>query len=256
MATSMTRIAFGIAAAIVLFPKESAATEIKALITIGVQSAIDELAPRFEKSSGHKLAITYGLGAPLGKRIQDGEVADLLISTRETVDSLLKSGKIAAGTDATLASSGIGIAVRKGAAKPDISSPDALKTALLAAKSVGYGNPAAGGGAGVHFAKVLERLGIADAVKSKAKFPAPGTYVGTMLVNGEVELGIQQIPELAFVNGVEVVGPLPGDLQAVTVFAVGVPTVAKEAGAAKAFINFLRSAEALAVIKAKGLDPR
>jgi molybdate transport system substrate-binding protein len=234
----------------------TAAAEIKALISIGVQSAIEDLSPKFEKASGHKVAVVYGLSAPLSKRVASGEPADVFIGGREGVDGLIKAGKIVPGSDATLASSGIGIAVRKGAPKPDISTPDALKRTLLATRAVAYGNPAAGGGAGVHFAKVIERLGIVEEMKAKTKHPTPGAFVGPMLVSGEVDLAVQQIPELIFVSGVELVGPLPGDLQAITVFAVGIPVNAKEPNAARALITFLQSPESATIMKSKGLDQR
>jgi molybdate transport system substrate-binding protein len=257
MAISVRPIALGVLAFVLTAPPSStAAAEIKALITIGVQSAIEDLAPKFEKTGNHKITIVYGLSAALSKRVADGEPADLFIGTREGVDGFFKAGKISSGSDITFASSGVGIAVRKGAPKPDISTPEALKRTLLATRAIGYGNPAAGGAAGVHFAKVLERLGIVEDMKAKTKYPTPGGYSGSMLISGEVDLAVQQIPELLFIDGIDVVGPLPGDLQVITVFAAGVPTNAKKPNAARALIGFLRSPEAVTIIKAKGLDPR
>src|SRR5215470_10414020 len=258
MAASARGILVGMAA-LVLGTQVNAkaeAVEIKALSTIGVQSAIEALVPKFEKASGHKVTMVFGLSAPLAKRVADGEVVDVYIGNREGVDGLIKSAKITTGSDASFASAGMGVAVRAGAPKPDISTPDALKRTLLAARSVGYGNPAAGGAGGIYFAKVLERLEIVEQIKAKAKHPTPGTFIATMLVNGEVELGVQQIPELMSVSGIDIVGPFPGDLQATTIFAAGVPASAKEPAAARALIAFLRSPEAVAVIRAKGLDPR
>ena len=256
MVISARRIVLGMAVFILAAPPSTAAAaEIKALITIGVQSAIEDLAPKFEKANGHKITIVYGLSALLSKRVADGEPADLFIGTREGVDGLIKTGKIATGSDVALASSGIGIAVRKGAPKPDISTPEALRSTLLATRAIGYGNPAAGGAAGVHFAKVIERLGIVEEMKAKTKHPAAGGYTASMLVSGDVDLAVQQIPELIFVSGVELVGPLPSDLQATTVYAAGIPTSAKEPNVARALITFLRSPEAVTIIKAKGLDP-
>jgi molybdate transport system substrate-binding protein len=235
-------------------PMTGTAAEIKALMSIGVQSAIEDLAPKFEKASGHKLVPVFGLAAPLSRRVAEGEAADLLIGTREGVDGLVKAGKVVQGSDATLASSGVGIAVRKGEPKPDISTPDALKRTLLATRAIGYGNPAAGGASGVHFAKVIERLGIVEQMKPKTKYPMPASFVGTMLVSGEVEIGVQQVPELMSISGVDLVGPLPGDLQATTVFAAGIPSSANEPNAARTLITFLRSPEAVSVFKAKGFD--
>lgn len=231
------------------------AAELKVYCTIGVRGAVEALMPQFEKASGHKVSVTFGLGGPLAKRVQDGEAPDVLISTRGGIDGLIASAKVTAGSDATLARSGVGIAVRKGAPKPDISTADALKATLIAAKSISYSDPAAGGASGVHFGKVVERLGLTGALKDKTKHPAAAGSTGAMLAKGDVELAVQQIPELLEVDGIDVVGPLPGDLQAITVFAAGIPAAAKEAGAAAELIKFLRSPEAVNVIKSKGLDP-
>jgi molybdate transport system substrate-binding protein len=231
------------------------AVEIKALVSIGVQAALEDLAPKFEKATGHKLAIVYGVSSVLSKRVVDGEQIDVFIGTRESVDGLIKAGKISTGSDTTVARSGFGIAVRTGAPKPDISTPDALKNSLLATRAVGYGNPAGGGVAGALFVEVLERLGIVEEMKPKTKYAAPGTFVASMLVSGEVELAFQSIPELNFVAGVDLVGPLPGDLQVITTHVAGVPTNAKEADAARELILFLRSPEAVTIIKAKGFEP-
>jgi molybdate transport system substrate-binding protein len=219
-----------------------------------MQSVFEELTPQFEKASGHKLSITFGLSPVMAKRIQDGETADLVVSTRGGIDGLIKSGKVVPGSDSTLVRSSIGIAVRKGTPRPDISTPEGLKSALLSAKAISYGNPAAGGPGGVHFAQVLERLGIADEMKGKTKFPPPGGFTVQLLLRGEVDLAIQQISELT-VEGAEVVGPLPGDLQSITVYATAVPMSAREPDAARALINFLRSPGAIAVVRGKGLDP-
>jgi molybdate transport system substrate-binding protein len=255
MRISVARIGLTwLALALSAHPKVGTAAEIRALMSIGVQSVIEDLAPKFEKASGHRLVSVFGLSAPLSRRVTDGETADLLIGTREGVDELIKAGKIVQGSNATLAGSGVGIAVRKGEPKPDISTPEALKGALLATRSIGYGNPAAGGAGGVHFAKVIERLGIVDQMKPKTKYPMPGGFVGSMLVSGEVDLGVQLIPELIFISGIELVGPLPGDLQGTTVFAAGVPSSAKEPNAARALITFLRSPEAALAFKTKGFE--
>jgi molybdate transport system substrate-binding protein len=197
----------------------------------------------------------FGLSAALAKRLSEGEQADVFIGTREGVDGLIKGGKLA-GPGVILASSGVGFAVRKGAAKPDVSTPEALKRTLLAARAIAYGNPAAGGASGIIFSRAVERLGIASDVQAKAKFPVPGGSSGELLLTGEADLAVQQIPELAAVEGVEIVGPLPGDLQVVTVFAVSVPMSVKDAEVANRFAAYLRSPGALGAFKAKGLDPQ
>jgi molybdate transport system substrate-binding protein len=154
-----------------------------------------------------------------------------------------------------LASSGVGIAVKAGAPKPDIATPEALKKTLLAAKSIAYSEPSAGGASGVHFAKLLERLGIAEAMRPKTKYPPPGGFSAALLLTGEAELAVQQKPELLHVAGTEIVGLLPGELNLVTVFAAGIMPKSRNADAAKALIEMLLAPEAAALFRAKGLDP-
>jgi molybdate transport system substrate-binding protein len=230
-------------------------SELKLYCTIAMRSVVEDLAPKFEKASGHKVTITFGLGGALAKRVQDGEIPDAIISTQAGIDSLLKSGKLVPGSNVTLARSGVGIAVRKGAPKPDISSAEALKATLLAAKSISYTNPSAGGASGVHFGKVIERLGLTEALKDKTKHPQAGGSTGKLLAQGEVDLAVQQISELIEVPGIELLGPLPGDLQNITVLDAGIPAGAKEQAAGAEFIKFVRSPEAVNAIKSKGLDP-
>ena len=231
------------------------AAELKVISAIGMQSVMEDLGPKFERASGHKLAITFGSGGAVVKRVQGGEAADVIIIPRQGIDSLVKDGKAAAGEVTDVARSGMGVAVRKGAPKPDISSPEALKRTLLAAKWITYGNPAQGSASGSHFAKVLDRLGIADEMKAKTVFPSkPGTDP-LLVANGEAEIGVNQIQELISVPGIELVGPLPGDLQNTLVFSTAIMAGAKDTEVAKALVNFLRTPEAVAVIKAKGMEP-
>ena len=230
------------------------AAELKILCANGMQTVMDDLGPKFERATGHKLAITFDTGGSTVKRAR-GEAADVVIAIREGVVGLTKDGTAAPDTVAAIASTGISVAVRTGAPKPDISSPEALKRALLSAKTVTYLNPADGGASGIHFAKVLDRLAIANEVKSKTIFAPKAPAVGSMVVNGEAELGVLQYQLLYGVPGIEIIGPLPGDLQSTTVFSAALMTTSKNAEAAKDLINFLRTAEAAAVIKAKGMDP-
>ena len=149
----------------------------------------------------------------------------------------------------------LGFAIgRKGVAKPDISTPEALKRALLSARAVSAGDPAIGGASSVHFAKVLDRLGIAEEMKAKIKYAPPNGLAARLLVSGEVDIAVQQMPELMSVDGAELVGPLPGDLALTTVFAAGIPVNGSAADAARGFIKFLQSPEAKAVMKSKGLE--
>jgi len=229
------------------------AADLKVLTTPALTEVWHELAPKFE-ATGHKLTVIYAPSGAIAKRVTDGEAADLLVSTPAGIDGLIKAGKVTDGTNTPLASSGMGVAVLKGAPKPDISTPEAFKRALLAAKAVAYTDPASGGASGAHMAKVLERLGIAGEVNAKAKL-GRGIPVATFLVKGEADIAIQQLPELLHVEGAEVVGPLPGDLQNVTTFAAGIPAASTNADAAKALIRFLQTPESAVVIRKHGLDP-
>jgi molybdate transport system substrate-binding protein len=233
------------------------AAELTVLSAFGMQSVMEDLGPKFESATGHKLTIAFATGGATVKRVQDGAAADVVITLAQGIDTLVKDGKAPSGNVTVLARSGIVVVVRKGAPKPDISSPDALKRTLLAAKSISYVNPASGGASGIHFAKVLDRLGIANEMKSKTVFPnakAPAE-VGVLVANGEAEIGVHVIQEVISVAGIDVVGPLPGDLQNTIVFAAAIMASAKDAEASKALVNFLRTPEAAAVMKAKGLEP-
>jgi len=233
------------------------AAEVKVLSAIGMQPIMEDLGPKFERATGHKLAITFATLGAVVKRVQDGETADVVVIPRQGIDSFVKDGKATAGNVTVVALSGIGVAVRKGAPKPDISSPETLKRTLLAAKSITYTNPAHGGTSGPHFAKVLDRLGIANEMKPRTVFPKTpgGAALGVLVANGEAEIGVQQIQELIPVAGIEIVGPLPGDLQNTVIFAAAIMAGAKDAEASKALVNFLHTPEAAVVIKAKGMEP-
>lgn len=230
-------------------------TGLKVYSTIGVRGPVEELVPHLERASGQKLAITWGTAPMLVKRIEGGEVADVLILSRAGLDALCKQNKIAPGSDVTLASSGVAIAVKAGAPRPDISTPEALKQTLLRAKSISYSHPDAGGASGVYFAKLLERMSIAEAMQPKTKYPPSGGFAASLLITGEAELAVQQKPELMCVAGTEIVGLLPGDLNMVTVFAAGIGTDCNNAAASKTLTDMLQSPEAKAVFRAKGLDP-
>jgi molybdate transport system substrate-binding protein len=245
----------GALVALLLAGTTSNAAEVKVYATIGMGAVLKELQPKFEQASGHKLDITWGLAGALTKRVADGETPDALVAIRGGVDGLVTNGRIAAPSAVTLALSGVGVSVRSGAPKPDISTPDKLKAALIAAKGIAYSDPSKGGASGVHFAKVADRLGIGDLVKAKSKHPETAGLPGKLLLDGTAELAISQIPELLEVQGTDLVGPLPGDLQNMTMFAGGVVSGAKQPDAAAAFLKFLQSPEALATVKAKGMEP-
>ena len=171
-------------------PAESA--ELRVLCANGMQPVMEDLAPKFERATGHKLAIAFATGGVTIQRARDDEAADVVIAIRQGIDALVKDGKAAADNVTALASTGISIAVRKGASRPNVSSPEALKRTMLAAKSVTYLNPADGGASGIHFAKVLDRLGIASEMKSKTVFAPKADAVGALVGNGEAEIGVLQ----------------------------------------------------------------
>jgi molybdate transport system substrate-binding protein len=223
----------------------------KVLCTNGLKTVMLELLPAFERAGGGKPVITWGSTVGLVKDLDSGTAADLAILTAETIDDLIARGKAVPGSRVALARSGIGIAVRKGARKPDIGSPEALKRALLAAKSVAHSKS---GMSGIYFPTVLERLGIIDAMRAKIVIPEPGTPVGEVIARGEAELGVQQISELLPVAEIEIVGPLPDELQKITVFSAGILSAAKEPDAARALVKFV-AAECGPLLKPKGLEP-
>ena len=225
--------------------------EVKVLAGAALQGAFNELVPRFEAATGHKLAIEYGATGTFKNKVEAGEAADLVIIGSDGVDDLVKKGKIAADTRVEIARVGVGAAVRAGAPKPDISSVDAFKAALLNAKSITY-TPE--GAAGAQMTKVLDRLGIAEQLKAKTK-PNTPARVPQAVAEGEAELAIASSPSLVGVKGVDFVGLLPTDLQSYFINTAGVVTAAKQPEAAKAFVKHLTTPEAAAVIKAKGMEP-
>jgi molybdate transport system substrate-binding protein len=231
------------------------AAELKVLVAFGMQSVVENLAPKFERATGHKLLVEFATGGGTVKRAQQGDAIDVVIAPREGIAGLVKSAKVAPDDVTALASTGISVAVRKGASKPDISTPDKLKQALLATKSITYLNPADGAASGIHFAKVLERLGIADEMKSKTVYAPKTGAVGVFVANGEAEIGVVQYQLMFRQPGIDILGPLPGDLQAITVFSAAIIGSAREPATAKALVTFMRSAEGVAAIKADGMDP-
>jgi molybdate transport system substrate-binding protein len=235
--------------ALTLLAAQTQAAEIKVLSSTAMKTALEELGPQFEKATGNKLAFTIGPAAVLKKQIDEGAVFDVAILTTPLNDSLADGGKIDK-TRIPIARAGIGLAIHKGAPKPDISTTEAFKRALLNAKSVGL---SAAGASGVYLKTLFEKLGIADELKPKLKLlqGAPGEAAA----NGDVEIGMTQISEILPYANAELVGPLPSDIQSYTYFSAAVSATSKEADAAKAFIKFLAAPAALAVIKAKGMEP-
>jgi molybdate transport system substrate-binding protein len=233
------------------------AIEIKVLSTTAMKLVFDELATPFERETGHRLAVGLGPSAQLEKRLGEGEAADVAIVTSAGAKDLAARGVLAAGSLADVARSSIGVAVAKGARKPDISSAESFKRAMLAATSIACSKPVGGGQSGAHLAKVFEELGIAEAMAAKAKYGSGGAggLAGLVVTRGEAEIALQQMAELLAVPGLDVVGPLPADLQSVTIFTAAIPSHAVHADAGRALIGLLTTPFAKSVIKAKGLEP-
>lgn len=239
------------AAGILLFAGAATAAEIKVLSSNAIKETYLELVPGFERVTEHKVATTWAGTVEIMKRMQAGETFDLIIMAGPSLDELVKLGKIVPGSRVDLVKSGVGVAVRAGAPKPDISSSDAVKKALLAARSIGFST----GPSGVYLAGLFQRMGIADEIKPKLKQVPPGVPVGTIIASGEAEIGFQQVSELIHVAGIDYLGPLPADIQRITVFSGGIHTGAKQADAAKALVKFLTAPAAVPVIKKHGLEP-
>jgi molybdate transport system substrate-binding protein len=253
--TNIRSVVLGLAASLLLAGPASAA-EVRVMISGGLTAAYSALVPEFEKTTGNKVLTAFGpsMGTTVNAipvRLERGEPADVLIMVGYALGDLIKNGKVVVASRVDLVKSSIAIAVKAGAPKPDISSADALKRALLAAKSVAYSDSASG----VYVStEMFAKLGIADAMKDKAK-KIPATPVGEIVARGEAEIGFQQISELKPVQGIDIVGPLPNDLQKVTVFSAGIATVSKEPDAGRALIKFLASPAARDAMVNSGLEP-
>lgn len=227
------------------------AAEITVLASGATKEVITELVPQFEKSSGHKVAITWTGTANIKKRIAAGEVYDLVIVGGPVIDAFSQQGKVVPGSRVDLMKSGVGVAVRTGAPKPDIGSSEALKKTLLGAKTIGYSS----GPSGDYVVSLIERMGIADQTKPKMKQVPSGTRISTMIESGEVEIGFQQISELIHEKGIDYLGPLPPEVQKITVFSAGLHASGKEQETAKTLVKALKSPDAATVIKAHGMEP-
>jgi molybdate transport system substrate-binding protein len=242
----MMRMALTVAAATAVLVAPARAAEVTLLCTNALKSVMEELAPRFEQASGHRLVIIYGTTAALKARVDKGEAFDLAVFGAGAIDGLIKDGKLAGRSE--VASSGMGVAIRKGAPKPDLSSIEAFKRTVLNAKSIAFSED---GIAGSYLKGLFQRLGIADEVKPKTVHGRGAE----MVAEGKAELGITQISEILPVAGAEVAGPLPRDVQQVTAFPAAVSTTAKEPDAARALLKYLATPEAAGVMKSKGLEP-
>jgi molybdate transport system substrate-binding protein len=229
------------------------AAEIKLLTAGAMRAVVVAVLADFEKQTGHKVSLDNDTAGGLSKRIDGGEAFDVAIITPAVVDDLAKKGRIVPGSRIDLAKVGMGVAIKEGAPAPDIGTVDAFKRTLLAVKSVAYIDPKAGGSSGIYFDKLLDRLGIADQVRPKAKLKAGG-YVAELVANGEAEIAIHQISEIVPVKGVTLAGPLPAEIQNSTIYAGGVASAAKDGTAAKALVAFLAGPAIDPILKSKGMQ--
>lgn len=239
-----------VAAALAAFLAPAAdAAEIKVIASNAVREPYRELVPIFEKSTGNKVTIDWGGTVDIVKRVGGGEIADVVIIPAERVDDFVKQGLIVSRID--LARSGVGVAVRAGAPRPDISSAAALRNALLAAKSIVLSS----GPSSLYLPTLFQKMGIADELKPKIIKIGPGLPVGETVARGEGEIGFTQMSELMSVKGIDYLGPLPADVQFITVFSAGLHAAAPAPDAARALLKFLTAPEAAPVLKSHGMEP-
>ncbi len=247
----MTRHFAAAAAGLLLFSSMAGAAEIKVLSTQATEDTYRELVPQFEKASGHKVATVFTGTLNVQKRLADGESYDMIIMAGPAIDAQIKAGKALAGSRVDLAKSGVALGVPKGAPKPDIGSVEALKKTILAAKSIGYST----GPSGVYMIALFEKLGVAEQIKGKLKQTPSGVFVGNLIANREVEIGFQQVSEIATFPGVDFVAPLPAEVQQTTVFSSAIIAGAKQTEAAKQWVKFLTTPQAAAAFKKRGMEP-
>ena len=226
------------------------AAEIKVLCSTALKTVMQELVPQFERATGNKVVVEYGVSAGMQRRVEAGEAFDAIFLTVKQLDALVQGGKIALGTRTPIARSGMGIAIHAGAARPDIATVDALKRTLLAAKSIAYAKE---GAAGVYLIALAKRLGIVDQLKLKAM--DSGEAVGEAVASGTAEFGILPVSEILPVKGAALLGEFPKDVQEYAISVGGVSASAKQASAAKELITFLTAPAAVPVIKKKGMEP-
>lgn len=248
-----------VTAATLLAIIQTRAAEIKLLGAVGVRQIMLDLGPKFERATGHKLVSAFDSTGLIVRRLVAGEEFDVVMINRTGIDSLAKSGKVIAESTTDVARSVAAAAVRNGAPKPDVSTVESFKRALLEAKSIARPSPAVGGSSGDHIVKVLARLGIADEVNAKSLINEHPEDIsaapGYMVANGRADLALHQLQELMAVPGIEIVGPFPGELQGQFMFSVALTTGTKQEGIGRKLIEFLHTPEAMTVIRAKGMEP-
>lgn len=224
--------------------------ELKVLSALAMREAYLELIPRYEYENERKVAITWAGTVDILKRMEAGECYDLVVASKAAIDDLIKLGRITPTGVVDVASSGIGVAVRHGAPRPDIGSAESLKRVVITAKTIGYST----GPSGVYLAGLFERMGIADDIKTKLRSVPSGGTIGTIIVSGEAEVGFQQISELLNTQGIDFVGPLPADVQHITLITAGIPSNANDRIGAQALVKFLAGSTAKDAIERSGLQ--
>lgn len=227
------------------------AAEIKLIASNAMKEIVLDLMPGFERSTGHKVTAIWGGTEAITKRISSGEPVDIVLIAAPNIDKLIAEGRLVEGSRADVAKSGVGVAVRAGLPKPDISSGEAVKSAVLAANSVAYSS----GPSGYYLADLFMKMGITDQIKEKVKQTPSGVQVGELVARGEAELGFQQVSELLHIKGIHYLGPLPPEIQHTTVFSAGLHTAAAAPEVAKALVKFLTGPEAAPVIRKSGMEP-
>ena len=231
------------------------ADDVRLAAAVGVRQVLQELLPRFEAQTGHKVHPTFEATGILVQQVSAGAGFDVIIINRAGIDSLAGSGRVIGSTTADIASSVAAVAVRSGAPKPAISTPEAFKDALLAARSIARPSPAVGGSSGDHIARVAERLGITSQLDAKTVIASIAKPPGRLVADGEAELALHQLQELMAVAGIDVVGPFPGELQGTFMFSAAIAKGAEGNNGAKALIAFLQSPPSKESIRAKGMAP-
>lgn len=241
-------------AAFVLMSLDAAAADIRVVCTGATKSVVETLARQFEAASGHKISLVADTAGGVTRRIEAGEAYDVVVIVPRAIEDLIAKGRLAPGSRVDVATVGMGVGIREGAPRPDISSVEAFIRSLRAAKSIAYVDPAAGGTSGIYFRGWLEKNGLAAEMAPKTKLKAGG-YVAELVANGEAEMAIHQISEILPVKGVSMIGPLPEGVQLWTTYTAGLAASPRDAAAAKAFHAHVSGPSAASVIRAAGMEP-
>jgi molybdate transport system substrate-binding protein len=229
----------------------ASAAEIRVIGSPGFREAYTELLPGFETTAGHHVTTVWGGVNEVAKRVGEGEMADIVILPAAQIDDLIRRGKLSPETRVDVAKSSIGVAIRMGAPRIDAASSEGIRKALIAAKSIAYSS----GPSGAHMADVIQKWGLADQLKAKTRISPPDTPVGVMIARGDIEIGFQQVSELIRIKGIDYLGPLPRDIDEITVFSAAVHRNASAPDAAKALVKYLSAPETAPTIRKTGMDP-